>query len=310
MGSRSKSSAATLEAMVSIKAHIPEDAMSAGLLGTERVGHGARIREDGLIATIGHVINEAESVWIGASSGAMVPGIVIGYDIESGFGLVMPTMPLEGPIVHIGSAAALSIGDPVTVTASGDSKQIVAARIVAKQEFAGRWEYLLDEAIFTAPQHNSWSGAALLDGDGQLCGLGSLVIAGFEIDGAATTVNMFVPIDLLEPIIDEICEHGRRSAPPRPWLGVLVHEDPDDQLTIVGVYRNCPADRAGLKPGDIILRVDDMPVAGLANMFRKVWDLGSAGVDVPISVRRDSQTIDKIVESDDRTTYQRIGTVQ
>lgn len=299
-----------LDALVSIKAHVPEDAMSAGLLGTERSGHGVRIREDGLIATIGHVIHEAESVWIGARNGTVVPGFVVGYDFDSGFGLVKPTLPLNGPTMPLGKGASLAVGDRVLVAGSGAAEEIVQAQIVAKQEFAGRWEYLIDEAIFTAPVLEPWSGAALIDHAGRLCGLGSLIIQNFDVGGIATNVNMFVPIELLEPIIDEICQHGRRNAPPRPWLGLLVQEDGDDQLTIFGVYRNCPADRAGLKPGDVILRVDDRPVHGLGEMFRRVWNLGSAGVEVPISVRRDSQTLETVVESTDRASFQRIGTVQ
>ena len=196
------------------------------------------------------------------------------------------------------------------VEAGPKQTDVMPAEVVAKQEFAGRWEYLIDEAVFTAPPHDSWSGAALRDDDGKLCGLGSLVIQGFDIEGVAQTVNMFVPIDLLAPIIDDMCRHGRRSTPPRPWLGVLVHEDHDDQLMIVGVYRNCPADRAGLRPGDVIVRVNDTPVSGLADMFRNVWKLGSAGVEVPLSVVRESQTLDKVVASDDRAVFQRIGTVQ
>lgn len=300
-----------LDAMVSIKALVPDDAMSASLLGTERTGHGARIREDGLIATIGYVVHEAETIWIGSNDGATVSGFVVGYDFESGFGLVKPSMPLSGPVVELGSTAELSVGDPVIVTGSGGPSQIVEAEVVAKQEFAGRWEYLLDEAVFTAPAHESWSGAALLDYSGKLCGIGSLVIQGFTpIDGQTKTVNMFVPIDLLKPIVDDMCQFGRRRTPPRPWLGMLVHEDTDDQLTIVGVYRNCPADRAGLKPGDVILSVADHPVSTLASMFRQVWNLGSAGVEVPISVQRETETLRKVVESDDRAGFQRIGTVQ
>jgi S1-C subfamily serine protease len=298
------------DAMVSIKAHVPEDAMSAGILGVERSGHGARIREDGLIATIGYVIHEAETVWLSASDGTTVPGFVVGYDFESGFGLVKPSMPLEGPSFELGSAASIGVGDKVTVLGSGKAPQVVAAEVVAKREFAGRWEYLVEDAVFTAPPHESWSGAALVDSGGKLCGLGSLVIQGFEAAGKTLTVNMFVPIDLLAPIIDDLCSHGRRSTPPRPWLGFLVHEDPQDQLTIVGVYRNCPADRAGLKPGDVILRVNNTPVTGLADMFRQVWQLGSAGVEVPISVLRDAEMLEKVVESDDRAIFQRMGTVQ
>ena len=297
------------DAIVSIKARIPEDAMSAGLLGTERVGHGVRIREDGLIATIGYVVNEAETVWIGSRDGITVPGFVVGYDYDSGFGLVKPTLPLEGPTIDIGSSDSLSVGDEVAVLTSSAGDTGLDARVVARQEFAGRWEYLLDDAIFTAPPHDSWSGAALVDRNGKLCGLGSLVIQGFELDDEQMTVNMFVPIELLMPVIGEICEFGRRVAPPRPWLGVLVHDE-HEQLTVVGVYRNCPADKAGLKPGDLIVGVQDEPVEGLASMFRHVWSLGSAGVDVPVTVVRDTERLDLVIRSADRATFQRKGTVQ
>jgi S1-C subfamily serine protease len=299
------------EAMVSIKTLVPDDAMSASLLGTERTGHGVRIREDGLVATIGYLVHEAESVWIGSLAGDVVPGFVVGYDYESGFGLIKPSMPLKGPVALIGSAQPLAVGNPVTVAGAGRENAAIEARVVAKQEFAGRWEYLLDEAIFTMPAlDQNWSGAALIDQYGRVCGLGSLVIQGFELEDSVEDVNMFVPIDLLLPIVDDICQYGRRRAPARPWLGVLVQENQDDQLTIVGIYRDCPADRAGLKPGDVILSVNDQPVAGLANMFREVWRIGQAGVEVPLRVMRDSQRIDKVVKSDDRASFQRIGTLQ
>ncbi len=296
------------DAMVSVTAHIPADAMSAGLLGTERVGHGVRVRDDGLIVTIGYVVHEAEQVWIGSRS-RVVPGFVVGNDFDSGFALLKPSLPLDGPCMPLGLAAALSVGDAVQVVSSGGATPVIEAHVVAKQEFAGRWEYLLDEAVFTAPPHESWSGAALVDLDGRLCGLGSLVIQGFELKGVVSTVNMFVPIDLLVPIIDELCQHGRRLAPPRPWLGMLVHDDQHD-LTVVGVYRNCPADKAGLRPGDVIVGIDDEPVVGLANMFRRVWSLGSAGVEVPLKVLRNTERMELTVHSGDRAGFQRKGTLQ
>jgi S1-C subfamily serine protease len=298
----------SIDAMVSITAHVPEDAMSAGLLGTERVGHGVRIRADGLIATIGYIVHEAEQVWIGSASAA-VPGFVVGYDFDSGFALVKPALPLAGEPMAIGRADALKVGDAVSVVASGGTEPIIDAYVVAQQEFAGRWEYVLDQAVFTAPPHQSWSGAALVDSSGRLCGLGSLVIQGFEVNGTVSTVNMFVPIELLMPIVDEICEHGRRLTPPRPWLGMLVHDDHQD-LTVVGVYRNCPADQAGLRPGDVIVAIDGMPVSGLASTFRRIWSLGAAGVDVPMRVMRDTQKMDLMVHSGDRAGYQRKGTLQ
>jgi S1-C subfamily serine protease len=295
-------------ALVSITAHVPEDAMSAGLLGTERVGHGVRIRDDGLIATIGYVVHEAENLWIGTRD-TVVPGFVIGYDFDSGLALVKPSLPLHGPSMPMGRADDLRIGDSVTVMSSGGKEQSIQARVVAKQEFAGRWEYVLDQAVFTTPPHDSWSGAALVDGGGRLCGLGSLVIQGFETRAGTSTVNMFVPIELLAPIVDDICLHGRRSSPPRPWLGMLVHDDQHD-LTVAGVYRNCPADKAGLRPGDVIVGIDDEPVEGLANMFRRVWSLGAAGVDVPLNVLRNTERMQLKVRSGDRAGFQRKGTLQ
>jgi S1-C subfamily serine protease len=298
----------TQSALVTIKAQVPEDAMSATLLGTQRSGHGARIREDGLIVTIGYLIHEAEQVWITAANGMAVPGFVVGYDYDSGLGLVKSSMPLEGPVVPIGKGRDLEVGDPVRVMGSRGARA-ADARVVAKQEFAGRWEYLIEDAIFTAPHYDSWSGAALLNSDGQLCGIGSLVIQGFRSSGATGTVNMFVPIDLIYPFIDEVCEHGRRLSPARPWLGLLVHDE-HEQLMVVGVYPDCPAHEAGLRPGDIILRIDDAPVDGLAQMFRTIWSLGSAGVEIPMSILRDSEEIDTVVRSGDRVSYQRMGTVQ
>ena len=297
-----------IDAMVSITAHVPEDAMSAGLLGTERSGHGVRIREDGLIVTIGYVVHEAESLWIGTGN-TVVPGFVVGHDFDSGLALVKPSLPLQGPLMELGRADSLNVGDNVSVVSSGGRAQIIEARVVAKQEFAGRWEYVLDQAVFTSPPHESWSGAALVDSHGRLCGLGSLVIQGFEVRGATATVNMFVPIELLAPIVDDIVAHGRRLSPPRPWLGMLVHDDQQD-LTVVGVYRNCPADKAGLRPGDVIVGIDDEPVNGLANMFRLMWSLGSAGVDVPLNVLRNAERMQLKVRSGDRAGFQRKGTLQ
>jgi len=297
------------DAIVSIKARIPEDAMSAGLLGTERAGHGVRIRDDGLIATIGYIVNEAETIWIGSRDGTIVPGVAIGYDFESGFGLVRPTLPLPGPAIEIGSAAALSVGDDVLVVGSDAYDDGLAAEVVAKREFAGRWEYLLDEAVFTAPPHENWSGAALLDTRGRLCGVGSLAVQNFEIDDTPMTVNMFVPIELLMPIVDDLCEQGRRKSPARPWLGLLI-DDSQDRLMVVGVYRNCPGDKAGLRPGDLIVGVDGTPVDDLAALLRRVWRLGSAGTDVPLSVVRNGEEFETVVRSADRALFQRKGTMQ
>ena len=299
-----------LGTLVSIQSYIPDNAMSAGMLGTERTGHGIRLREDGLIVTIGYVVTEAEEIWITSHDRRAVPGFVVGSDFESGLALIKPTMPLPGPIMEIGDPSMLGVGDTACIAGSREANpQAVEVHVVAKQEFAGRWEYVLDKAIFTAPPYESWSGAALLDQEGRLCGVGSLVIQGFEVNETRRATNMFVPIDLLPPIIDEICEYGRRSTPPRPWLGLLV-DDEDDGLIVVGVYRNCPADKAGLRPGDVIIRVGDQPVHSLANMFKTVWSLGAAGINVPLLVLRSSQLQEVVIKSTDRSEFLKKGTLQ
>ena len=299
-----------LGTLVSIQSYVPDNAMSAGMLGTERTGHGIRLREDGLIVTIGYVVTEAEEIWITSHDRRAVPGFVVGSDFESGLALIKPTMPLPGPIMEIGDPSMLGVGDTACIAGSREANpQAVEVHVVAKQEFAGRWEYVLDKAIFTAPPYESWSGAALLDQEGRLCGVGSLVIQGFEVNETRRATNMFVPIDLLPPIIDEICEYGRRSTPPRPWLGLLV-DDEDDGLIVVGVYRNCPADKAGLRPGDVIIRVGDQPVHSLANMFKTVWSLGAAGINVPLLVLRSSQLQEVVIKSTDRSEFLRKGTLQ
>jgi S1-C subfamily serine protease len=210
----------------------------------------------------------------------------------------------------MGNSSALGIGDAISiVTSKKNDSQTINGCVVAKEEFAGRWEYVLDEAIFTTPPCENWSGAALVDSNGKLCGVGSLVIQGFEVGESRKTVNMFVPIDLLTPIIDELCDNGRRSLPPRPWLGMLLHDE-NDELTVVGVYRDCPADKAGLRPGDIVVRVDDQPVHNLAHMFRTVWSLGNAGVEIPLLVLRKSSLQEMIIKSAERGEFLRKGTLQ
>ncbi len=299
-----------LDSLVSVKAYIPNDAMSADLLGTERTGHGTRIRNDGLIVTIGYVVNEAEKIWISSRCGKASAGVVIGNDFQSGLALIKPVTPLPGPTMALGKSRDLETSDIIRVTTSArDEQQSIDAQVVSKQEFAGRWEYLIEEAIFTAPANKNWSGAALINREGKLVGIGSLLIQGFEVNDSLCSVNMFVPIDLLTPVINEICDSGRRLTPERPWLGVLVDEK-DGELTIVGIYRNCPADEAGLRPGDKILKVDDRPIYNLGHLFRSIWDLGEAGRKVPLTIMRRSKQQKVCVKSAERSAFLHKGTIQ
>jgi S1-C subfamily serine protease len=290
-----------LAAMVAVRTIIPSDAFTADTLGTERAGHGVFIRS-GLVLTIGYLITEAQTIWLTLSDGRSVQGHVLGYDQETGFGLVQALAKLDMPALEIGQSSAAAIGERVVVGGAGGRARSVAGRIVAKQEFAGYWEYVLDEAIFTAPSHPNWGGTALIGPAGDLLGIGSLQLQHVVDKGQPQNINMIVPIDLLKPIFDDLMKTGRRSGPPRPWLGLYATEV-ENRLVVVGLADRGPAKKADLRNGDIVLSVAGKEVRDLASFFRNIWAQGEAGVDVPLSIYRDGETMDVRVKSSERNRF-------
>jgi S1-C subfamily serine protease len=291
-----------LSCVVGLHATVPADAFTADTLGTERAGNGVFIRGNGLILTIGYLITEAENIWIALSDGRSVPGHVLGYDQESGFGLVQALAKLDVPSLQIGESAAASLGQRVVVGGYGGRQRSVAARIVAKQEFAGYWEYVLDEAIFTVPAHPNWGGTALIGPNGDLLGVGSLQLQHAAERGQTQNINMMVPIDLLKPIIDDLLKFGRRNAPPRPWLGLYATEV-ENRLVIVGLADRGPAKQADLRTGDIVLSVASKEVRDLAGFFRRIWAQGQAGVEVPMTIYREGETMQLRIKSSERNKF-------
>ena len=286
-----------LGSIVGLHAIIPPDAFSAETLGTERAGNGVVI-EDGLVLTIGYLITEAESVWLHRADGRVVEGHALGFDSETGFGLVQALGDLDIEPLPLGNSADTRLGDRVVVGGAGGRTRSVASQIVAKQEFAGYWEYLLDEAIFTYPAHPNWGGTALLNERGQLIGIGSLQLER-ERGGKAEPVNMIVPINLLKPILEDLRKFGRVNKPARPWLG-LYSTEIDNRVVVIGISANGPAARAELKAGDVILAVDGDKVTSQTAFYKKMWALGAAGVDVPLTVHHEGVTFDVTVASTDR----------
>jgi len=291
-----------LGAVVGLRATIPSDAYTAETLGTERAGNGVLIRGNGLVLTIGYLITEADTIWLTLNDGRSVPGHLLGYDQETGFGLVQALAKLDMPALDIGQSAAAAVGERVVVGGAGGRHRSVAARIVAKQEFAGYWEYVLDEAIFTAPAHPNWGGTALIGPGGDLIGVGSLQLQHSVEKGQAQNINMIVPIDLLKPILDDLMKFGRRNMPPRPWLGLYATEV-ENRLVVVGLAEKGPAKKADLRTGDIVLTVAGKEVRDLASFFRRVWAQGQAGVEVPMTIYRDGETMELRVKSSERNRF-------
>jgi S1-C subfamily serine protease len=291
------------DAVVLVRSEVPEDAYSASTLGTERGGYGAVIRADGLVLTIGYLINEASRIWLTTNRGVVVEGHPLAYDQATGFGLIQPLGKLNAPHLERGLAADMKPGDTAFVIGHGGRAHSLKTKIIAKHEFAGYWEYVLDEALFTSPAHPQWGGSALLDAQGNLIGTGSLLVQQ-EVKGESYPVNLFVPIDLLGPIYDSMLKTGGNGRPPRPWLGMST-QDPGGKLVVGRLSPNGPASRAGIKVGDMVLGVGGTNVQGLAEFFRTVWQLGPAGVDVPLTLSRAGDVLRITVKSGDRSDYLR-----
>ncbi|WP_342362166.1 S1C family serine protease [Terrarubrum flagellatum] len=291
----------TRRSIVTVHSVIPEDGFTASSLGTEREGSGVVINENGLVLTIGYLITEAENIWLTTVDGRVIQGHALAYDQETGFGLVQALGKLDLPALDLGKASEAKAGDRVVLSGGGQG-QSSRATIVGKQEFAGYWEYLLDEAIFTAPAHNWWGGAALIDANGKLLGVGSLFVQRVTDTGRQQDMNMIVPIDLLPPILGDLLAYGQVNKPPRPWLGVYSAES-DGKVVIASVSEKGPAAAAGLREGDVISSVRDASVESLADFYRKVWGSGAAGVEIPIEVVRDGRSVWRRVKSADRGSY-------
>jgi S1-C subfamily serine protease len=287
-----------LGALVLLRAEVPEDAFTAQILGTERLGNGVVIGDDGLILTIGYLVTEATAVWITTAQGAVLAGHPLAYDQATGFGLVMPLGRLGVAPLARGSASRAQVGDDVLVAGHGGRAHALKGQLFDKREFAGYWEYVLDEALFASPAHPQWGGSALIGADGKLIGVGSLFVE--EKQGEKNVQgNMFVPVDLLEPILDDLVKRGRTRRAARPWLGMYTPVM-GPKLVVAGLASGGPADRAGVKLGDVVVAVAGEPPQGLADLFRRIWALGPAGASIPLTVARSGKRQDMSLASVDR----------
>jgi S1-C subfamily serine protease len=289
-----------LSSVVGLHSIIPPDGFTAETLGVERAGNGVLV-DNGLVLTIGYLITEAATVWLHLGDGRVAEGHALGFDQDTGFGLVQVLGKLDLPVLPIGSSAAAEIGERVVIGGAGGRTRSLAGRIAARQEFAGYWEYVLDEAIFTSPAHPNWGGTALISAQGALIGIGSLQLERAR-EGKNEHLNMVVPIDLLTPVLDDLRKFGRVNKPARPWLG-LYSTEIEDKIVAVGIAPKGPAARAELKTGDVILAVKGETVSTLASFYRKVWALGQAGVEVPLTLYREGVTFDVRVNSSDRQRF-------
>ena len=294
----------SLAAVTRLKAEVPADSRSARNLGTERDGNGVVIDAHGLVLTIGYLVLEAMSVTVFDSRGTPVTADVVGYDQATGFGLVRASRPLGIKPMPLGNSDDLKVKSQVLVVGHGGRDGTVPAYVVSRREFAGYWEYLLDEAIFTSPPHPNWGGTALVGADGKLYGIGSLMVGDAAPGDKPVPGNMFVPINLLKPIFADLLNDGRAAGPRRPWLG-LWSRDLNGHPIIAAVTPESPAERGGLRAGDMVLAIGGRNVTSLADMYRKIWKHGEAGIEIPMHIMRDGRAMELAVKSGDRTDFVR-----
>jgi S1-C subfamily serine protease len=295
--------AQTLSAVVRVRAKILPNARSAETLGLQREGSGVLVRED-YVATIGYLVIESEAIEVTGADGKSVPALLAAYDHASGFGLLKLLAPISGQPLPLGDSSAVAAREPALVAAyaGGEGNGLYLVQVVSRRAFSGSWEYLLEAAIFTYPPVMNWSGASLISAKGELLGLGSLMVGDAAGTGTQSPGNMFVPAELLKSILDDLIAGGRASGPARPWLG-LITKEMRGHLFVTRVSPDGPADKAGLKSGDVLMGVGNDEVSSLAEFYRKVWARGAAGVEVPLRVLQGVQVKDLTVRSIDRVNY-------
>ena len=286
-------------AVVGIKVKALANARSNATLGQERTGSGVLIAPQSLVLTIGYLILEADHVELTTSKGRTVPGIVAAYDHATGFGLVRPLAPLDVKAIPLGSSASVDAHDRLLVAAGGGEDSLSVATVVSRRQFTGYWEYLIEGAIFTSPPRPDFGGAALINREGQLVGIGSLFVMDAMTPGERLPGNMFVPVDLLKPVLDEMVATGRQKGGARPWLGISSLEQ-DGRIRVLRVSADGPAEKAGIAAGDIILQLSGKSVETLPDFYKRLWSSGAPGVEVTLKVLKGTDVQDVKIRSIDR----------
>ena len=292
-----------LPAVVGLHTTIPEDRRSAQTLGSEREGHGIVIDDDGLIVTIGYLIMEADTVTVTDIDGHACRPRSSATTTRAASAWCAPTCRRRSSRCPSAIPTALALRSEAYVAGVGGEKATLKVKVAGRREFAGYWEYLLDNAIFTVPAYPLWGGSALIGMDGTLLGVGSLLVQEALGPGApAFPGNMYVPINRLKPVFEELVENGRLSTPPRPWLGLYTVEHMG-QLVVGGISDGGPADRAGLQRGDILQALNGEVLDDVADFYRKLWASGPAGTAVTLRMERDNDAFEVTVRTGDRASY-------
>jgi S1-C subfamily serine protease len=288
-----------VDAVVGLQVMATEGARSAETLGRRRVGSGVVIGADGLILTIGYLILEAESIQVETQDNRVLPARAVGYDQATGFGLLRPLLPLRVAPVALGSTAELPANAMLMAAIGGSDGGVALTQLLSRRAFSGYWEYHIESALFTSPPVGNHSGAPLFNQRGELLGIGSLYVGDALGDSRKLPGNMFVPVDLLKPILGELQQTGSTRSSHRPWLGLSSTEQ-GGRVEIIRVSQDSPAAAAGLVPGDVVLAIDGEKVNTLEGFYKKLWARPDAEGDVVLTVLKGAEVRQVQVHTIDR----------
>ncbi|MEM8950824.1 MAG: S1C family serine protease [Pseudomonadota bacterium] len=291
-----------LSAIVQVDSVVPSNARTADGLGTRRSGTGVVIDDAGLVLTVGYLILEAIEVSVVGPDGRDMPANIVAYDHETGFGLIRTNIPIDVTPLSLGDADDVALSEPLLVASHMGRLEAKGVFLVDRRPFAGYWEYLLEDAMFTAPPHARFGGAALINREGRLVGIGSLILRDADPRGRRGPANMFIPVDALKPILADLLADGRRKQPAHPWLGLFLEEH-RGRIFVTRVAPDGPGQDAGMAVGDLILGIDGAVVNSLADFYRDLWQRGEAGVDIPLDVVRNNEISMTVIKSGNRYRY-------
>lgn len=288
-----------MQSVVAIQARTDDDANSARTLGQRRQGSGVVIGPD-LVLTIGYLLIEAQSVDLIDHQGRRVPAHVKAVDTVSGFGLVRSLVPLRLEPVPLGDSDAVKVPAKVLTLGQGEG-ELTELQVVSRKPFAGNWEYLLESPLMTLPAVNNWSGAGLFDEDGQLIGLGSLLVPDVFGDSKPMPGNLYVPLNELKPQLVELLRNGKRNGPAQSWLGISSQAVRGGGLMVQRVTPESPASQAGIQAGDVLVALQGRAIDNLPDFYRQLWTWGPAGSKLEITVKRLGQEKKIQITTGDRT---------
>jgi S1-C subfamily serine protease len=265
-----------LPATVDLHVTIPESHPSAANLGSERVGSGTIVDPDGYILTVHYVTVGASSITATLPDGEQYPAQVAAQDQETGLSLVKISAR-DLPHLKLAPADSVTLGQAVLMIASsGQTGRRVSGGYVSSTEpYDGQWEYMIDKTIRVTAFNPGFGGGTLANFHGELIGVVSLNL------NEVAKFSLAIPIDYY-----------------RPWLGIYP-QAMAGHVVIGGVVPNGPAEKFGLKQGDIILTVETKEIRSRQELYQEMWKK-RPGERISFKILRDDQSFDLDVVGGDR----------